>query len=198
MLQRTDEWYSAKLGKVGASRLGAVCAKGTGATRKNYMMDLLIQRLTGEYTENYTSAEMDRGTILEPEARSFYEITTGNVVMETGFHDHPSIKMSGASPDGLIGFDGGLEIKCPNTATHLKYLMTGKIDTGYIYQMQWGMDCTDREWWDFVSYDNRLPDNLKIYIQRFPRDEDMIKFLREEVEKFNVELEDLIKKLEAL
>lgn len=198
MLQRTDEWYSAKLGKVGASRLGAVCAKGTGTTRKNYMMDLLIQRLTGEYTENYTSSEMDRGTILEPEARSFYEITTGNVVMETGFHDHPTIKMSGASPDGLIGFDGGLEIKCPNTATHLKYLMTNKIDTGYIYQMQWGMDCTGREWWDFVSYDNRLPDNLKIYIQRFPRDEDMIKFLREEVEKFNEELEDLIRKLEAL
>lgn len=198
MKQRTEEWYSAKIGKVGASRLGAVCAKGTGATRTNYMMDLLIQRLTGEYTENYTSAEMYKGAILETEARSFYEITTGNVVMETGFHDHPSIKMSGASPDGLIGFDGGLEIKCPNTATHFKYLMTHKIDTKYIYQMQWGMDCTDREWWDFVSYDNRLPNNLKIYIQRFPRDEDIIKFLREEVERFIKELNELQLKLEAL
>ena len=198
MEQRTDEWFSAKIGKVGASRLDAVCAKGQGVTRKNYMMELLIARLTGVYPESYTSPEMQRGIELEPEARCAYEKLTGNVVMETGFILHPFIKDSGASPDGLIGVDGGLEIKCPNTATHLKYLMTHKIDTKYIYQMQWGMDCTEREWWDFVSYDNRLPDKLQIFIERFPRDEDIIKFLREEVEKFNNELNELQLKLEAL
>jgi len=198
MQQRTDEWFSAKIGKVGASRLDAVCAKGQGVTRKNYMMELLIARLTGVYPESYTSPEMERGTILEPEARCAYERLTGNVVNEVGFIPHTLIKDAGASPDGLIGIDGGLEIKCPNTATHLKYLMSHKIDTKYIYQMQWGMDCAEREWWDFVSYDNRLPDKLQIFIERFPRDEDIIKFLREEVEKFNEELNELQLKLEAL
>ena len=198
MEQRTEEWFKYKIGKVGASRLDAVCAKGQGVTRKNYMMELLIARLTGEYPESYTSPEMQRGIDLETEARYAYENLTGNVVMETGFILHPLIKDSGASPDGLIGIDGGLEIKCPNTATHLKYLMTDKIDTKYIYQMQWGMACTERQWWDFVSYDNRLPDKLKIYVQRFERDEDIIKFLTEEVEEFIKELNELQLKLEAL
>ena len=198
MEQRTEEWFKHKIGKVGASRLDAVCAKGQGVTRKNYMMELLIARLTGEYPESYTSPEMQRGIDLETEARYAYENLTGNVVMETGFILHPLIKDSGASPDGLIGIDGGLEIKCPNTATHLKYLMTDKIDTKYIYQMQWGMACTERQWWDFVSYDNRLPDKLKIYVQRFERDEDIIKFLTEEVEEFIKELNELQLKLEAL
>ena len=198
MEQRTEEWFKHKIGKVGASRLDAVCAKGQGVTRKNYMMELLIARLTGEYPESYTSPEMQRGIDLETEARYAYENLTGNVVMETGFILHPFIKDSGASPDGLIGIDGGLEIKCPNTATHLKYLMTDKIDTKYIYQMQWGMACTERQWWDFVSYDNRLPDKLKIYVQRFERDEDIIKFLTEEVEEFIKELNELQLKLEAL
>ena len=198
MEQRTEEWYSAKIGKVGASRLDAVCAKGQGVTRKNYMMELLIARLTGEYPESYISPEMQRGIDLETEASYAYENLTGNVVMQTGFILHPFIKDSGASPDGLIGIDGGLEIKCPNTATHLKYLMTDKIDTKYIYQMQWGMACTERQWWDFVSYDNRLPDKLKIYVQRFERDEDIIKFLTEEVEEFIKELNELQLKLEAL
>ena len=198
MEQRSEEWFKHKIGKVGASRLDAVCAKGQGVTRKNYMMELLIARLTGEYPESYTSPEMQRGIDLETEARFAYENLTGNVVMETGFILHPFIKDSGASPDGLIGIDGGLEIKCPNTATHLKYLMTHKIDTKYIYQMQWGMACTERQWWDFVSYDNRLPDKLKIYVQRFERDEDIIKFLTEEVEEFIKELNELQSKLEAL
>ena len=198
MQQRTDEWFKHKIGKVGASRLDAVCAQGQGVTRKNYMMELLIARLTGVYPESYTSPEMQRGIDLETEARYAYENLTGNVVMESGFILHPLIKDSGASPDGLIGVDGGLEIKCPNTATHLKYLMTDKIDTKYIYQMQWGMACTERQWWDFVSYDNRLPDKLKIYVQRFERDEDIIKFLTEEVEEFIKELNELQLKLEAL
>jgi putative phage-type endonuclease len=193
--QFSEDWFKAKIGKVGASRIKDVMAKGQGKTRESYMMELLTARLTGEYPESYTSTEMQRGIETEAEAKAYYELITGNVVTETGWIDCPDVPMSGASPDGLIGIDGLIEVKCPNTSTHIKTILSGKIQTGYIYQMMWQMYCTETDWCDFVSYDNRLPDDLKLYVQRVQRNNILILEIKDEVVKFNQELDDLIKKL---
>ena len=193
-IQGSAEWFLYKIGKVGASRVGDVMAKGTGATRKNYMTELLVARLTGEYPESYTSPAIQWGIDNEPLARSAYEIKTGEMVHEAGFIMHPDIKDFGASPDGLIGVGGGLEIKCPNTATHLDTMMTGKIKRDYILQMQTGMACTDRIWWDFVSFDPRLPGKLEMWICRVYRDDALIAEIEREVKLFLEELDELERK----
>ena len=198
MIQRSEEWFSARLGKVTASRIADVMAKtktGYSASRQNYMMELLTERLTGERTESYQSADMLWGIEHEDESRELYESITGNTVMQVGFIIAPDNINAGASPDGLIGIDGGLEIKCPKTATHVNYILTENIDTKYIYQMQWGMYCTNRMWWDFVSYDPRMHKKLRIFIKRVDRDEDMINNIRNEVYKFLDELNEIEKKL---
>lgn len=124
--QRTPEWFAERLGKITASRIADVVGKtksgGYGAARKNYLAELLCQRLTGRQEDKFTSAAMQHGTDTEPAARAMYMLETGADVSETGFIPHPSIAMSGASPDGLVGTDGLIEIKCPNTATHLEFL----------------------------------------------------------------------------
>jgi putative phage-type endonuclease len=193
-IQGSNEWFKYKIGKVGASRVGDVMAKGTGATRKAYMTELLVARLTGEYPESYTSPSIQWGIDNEPLARSAYEIKTGCMVHEVGFIHHPTIKGFGASPDGLILPDGGLEIKCPNTATHLETMMTGKIKRDYILQMQTGMACAELEWWDFVSFDPRLPGKLEMWIHRVYRDDSLIAEIEREVKLFIEELEELERK----
>ena len=193
-IQGSNEWFKARIGKVGASRVGDVMAKGTGATRKNYMTELLVARLTGEYPESYTSPAIQWGIDNEPLARSAYEIKTGHMVQEVGFIEHPTIKGFGASPDGLIPPEGGLEIKCPNTATHLDTMMTGKIKRDYILQMQTGMACTELEWWDFVSFDPRLPGQLELWIHRIYRDDALIAEIEREVKLFIEELDELERK----
>lgn len=190
-IQGSDEWFKHRIGKVGASRVGDVMAKGTGATRKAYMTELLVARLTGEYPESYTSPSIQWGIDNEPLARSAYEIKTGCMVQEVGFINHPTIKGFGASPDGLVGTDGGLEIKCPNTATHLDTVMTGKIKRDYILQMQTGMACTGREWWDFASFDPRLPGKLELWIWRIYRDDGLIAEIESAVKEFLSELEEM-------
>ena len=195
MQQRTDEWFAARLGKVTASRIADIMAKtktGYAASRKNYLFELLCERLSGQREEKFISASMQRGIDLEPKARAVYEIETGNWVEEVGFIPHPTIAMSGASPDGLISDDGLIEIKCPNTATHIEFLQTQKPKQEYIYQMQWQMACTGRKWCDFVSYDDRLPENLVYCSVHIPRDDDFIQSLEQEVEKFLAELEQKI------
>ena len=192
MQQRTDEWFAARLGKVTASRIADIMAKtktGYAASRKNYLFELLCERLGGQREEKSINASMQRGIDLEPKARAVYEIETGNWVEEVGFIPHPTIAMSGASPDGLISDDGLIEIKCPNTATHIEFLQTQKPKQEYIYQMQWQMACTGRKWCDFVSYDDQLPENLAYRSVHIPRDDDCIQSLEQEVEKFLAELE---------
>ena len=191
MQQRTDEWFAARLGKVTASRIADIMAKtktGYAASRKNYLFELLCERLGGQREEKYINASMQRGIDLEPKARAVYEIETGEWVEEVGFIPHPTIAMSGASPDGLISDDGLIEIKCPNTATHIEFLQTQKPKQEYIYQMQWQMACTGRKWCDFVSYDDQLPENLAYRSVHIPRDDDCIQSLEQEVEKFLAEL----------
>jgi putative phage-type endonuclease len=144
MEQRTDEWFATRLGKVTASKISDVVAKtksGYGASRATYMSQLLVERLTGTRTEFYSNAAMQWGTDTEPQARAAYEFITNNSVIEEGFIPHPTIEMSGASPDGLVGDNGMLEIKCPNTSTHIQTLLDDKAPSKYINQMQWQMAC---------------------------------------------------------
>lgn len=191
--QGTDAWIQARLGRPTASRMADLMAKtksGYGASRRNYMMELLCERLTGERQEGFTSAAMMRGTEMEPIARSAYEIETGLIVIETGFHLHPEINL-GASPDGLIGDDGLLEIKVPNTAQHVDFLRTRTPDNKYQLQMLCQMACTGREWCDFVSFDDRLPEELQLCVVRFEREEKRIEEMLGEVSAFLEELDDL-------
>ena len=198
MKQGTEEWKQFKLGLVSASRIGDLMARtksGPSASRKNYMMELLCQRLTGEREEGFTSPAMQWGIDTEPLARAEYEAITGNWVDEIGFICHPTIPMFGVSPDGLVGDDGGIEIKCPNTATHIDTYLNWTIKKDYIYQMQTLMSCTGRQWCDFVSYDPRLPEDIRIKIIRVNRDEEMIAGIEESVIEFNRELDELIERL---
>jgi putative phage-type endonuclease len=190
MQQGSEDWFAARLGRVTASRIADVMATtktGPSAARKNYMAQLLTERLTGKPTESYTNAAMQWGTDTEPQARAMYELQTGNEVTETGFTPHPDLA-AGASPDGLVGDDGMLEIKCPNTATHVDTLLTGKIDRKYILQMHWQMICEGRKWCDFVSFDPRLPSAMQLFVKRVEFDEVLAEEITESVKKFLAEL----------
>lgn len=200
MQQRTDEWLKARIGKVTASRVADVMATtktGPAAARKNYMMELLCQRLTGNVEQGFNSAAMQRGTDLEPIARSAYEVDSVVMVIEVGLVDHPSIQWFGASPDGLVNDDGLVEIKCPNTATHIEFLRTGKPDGRYIWQMMAQMACTGRKWCDFVSFDDRLPEHLQYRKVRVERCEKTIEKMENEIRSFLAELETLINELKV-
>jgi putative phage-type endonuclease len=200
MEQRTDDWFAARLGKVTASRVADVIAKtktGYGASRANYMADLVVERLTGQKASSFSNAAMEWGTEQEPNAKAAYAAKTGILVEDVGFIDHPTVAMSGASPDGLAE-DGLVEIKCPNTATHLEYIFDGKPPQKYVTQMQWQMACAGKPWCDFVSYDPRLPERLQLLVVRVPRDDDYIKMLEQEVTTFLQELDDKLNKLEKV
>lgn len=200
MEQRTDEWFAARLGKVTASRVADVIAKtktGPAATRKNYLAELVAERLTGQPAARFSNAAMQWGTDTEPMARAAYEFHTDRTVQEVGFVVHPKIAESGASPDGEVGADGLVEIKCPNTATHIETLLGAAIDGKYLTQMQWQMACTCRAWCDWVSFDPRLPEDMRMVVRRVPRDEALIGNLEREVEGFLAELDDTIARLRA-
>jgi hypothetical protein len=202
MIQRSEEWKQAKAGKVGCSRLGDVLARGKGgapsATRKNYMAELVCERLIGKSAEHFTSRSMDHGTETEPMARAAYEARTGVLVEEHGGKSCEDIPDWWASPDGLIGEEGGLEIKCPNTSTHLETMLTGKISTDYLYQMAGNCYIFNREWWDFVSFDPRLPENLSMFVCRFYRKDLPIEEVKAGVIQFVEELKILLEKLKGM
>ena len=198
VIQQSNEWFAARLGKVTASRVADVIAKtktGYSASRDNYMAQLICERLTGQQGESFTNAAMQHGTETEPLARSAYENSRSLLVKEVGFINHPRIEMSGASPDGLVADDGLVEIKCPNTATHIDTLLSQKVPTKYITQMQWQMLCCQRKWCDFVSFDNRLPENLQLFIQEVEFDPEYCAMLEKEVSQFLAELDSKVAKL---
>ena len=198
MEQRSPEWFAARLGKVTASRVADVIAKtksGYSTSRDNYMAQLVCERMTGTQGESYTNAAMQWGTDQEPLARAAYEATQDVLVDETGFVIHPRIQEAGASPDGLVGMFGLIEIKCPNTATHIETILSDKVPSKYITQMQWQMACTERQWTDFVSYDPRMPEGLQLFIQRVDFDPMYVRQLETEVTAFLCELETKIKNL---
>jgi len=200
MEQRTDDWFAARLGKVTASRLNDVMATlksgGEAASRRNYKADLVAERRSGTRAEGFTNAAMKWGTDAEPLARAAYEAETGTFVTEVGFIDHPEILMTGASPDGLVGEFGMIEIKCGQTATHLDWLLAGKPPTEHLNQMLWQMECTGRQWCDFVSFDPRLDPDAQLFIVRYHRDDARLNELRAGVQKFLDEVLDLENELD--
>ena len=196
--QGSDDWHSARLGRVTASRVADLMAttrSGPAASRTNYMMELLCQRLTGNREEGYINAAMQRGTDLEPFARIAYEANESCDVTEVGFVLHPTIEHFGCSPDGFVGDDGLIEIKCPNTAQHVEFLRTGKPDGKYIKQMMAQMSCTDRLWCDFVSYDDRMPEPLQYKRVRVERDDKFIAAMESEIIVFLGELDQIVSEM---
>ncbi len=190
--QRTDQWFSERAGRVTASAIYKVMARtktGYGADRANYHAQLVTERLTGLPAESFTNAAMQWGVDTEPQARAAYALETGVVPVEVGFVRHPLIDNSGASPDGLVGDDGMLELKCPNSATHIATLTGAAIDRKYLYQMQWQMACAERAWCDFASFDPRLPDEMQLHVRRVERDDELIAELEAEVVKFLAEVD---------
>jgi putative phage-type endonuclease len=199
MEQRTEEWFAARLGKVTASRVADVLAKiksGESASRKNYKMELVVQRLTGKAGESFTNAAMEWGTEQEPFARMAYEAHTGTFVKEEGFVDHPTIEGFGCSPDGIVG-EGLIEIKAPNTANHIETVLENKAPSKYIPQMQCQMACTGAKWCDFVSFDPRVPEDLQLFVVRVERDQEYIDSMEVEVKQFLSEVLDLFNQLKA-
>jgi putative phage-type endonuclease len=178
--QGSPEWFAARVGRVTASRISDVLAKGRSgapsATRAGYMGELIAETLTGQPANPFQgNADTERGIELEPEARSLYEMHKGALVESCGLVIHPRIERSGASPDGLAG-DGLLEIKCPRTHTHLEYLLSGEPPSKYVPQMAWQCACTELPWVDFVSYCPAMPDDLRLFVVRY---EPSMAYLRE-------------------
>ena len=201
MEQRTTEWHTARLGKVTASKVSDVVARtksGYAATRANYMAQLVVERMTNQVAESYSNAAMEWGIENEEFARAAYEAKTGNMVDQVGAIDHPRIAMSAASPDGLVGDDGCLEIKCPNTATHIETLLGDEPAKKYYDQMQWQMVCANRSWCDFVSFDPRMPAHLQLFVKRIERNDIYIAELESEVIRFLAEVDDKVKKLNEI
>ena len=198
MEQRTPEWYASRLGKVTASRVADVLAKtktGVSASRENYLTDLVLERLTNQPGENFINDAMQWGIDTEPFAKMAYEAHSNNFIDNVGFIDHPTIEFFGCSPDGLIGSDGLIEIKCPNSKTHLQTVLNAKAPTKYIPQLMTQMAVTGRQWVDFVSFDPRLPQDLQLFVIRVDRDNEYIAKLEEEVSIFLKEVEETVNKL---
>lgn len=201
IIQGSDEWKALRLGKVTASRVADVIAKtktGYSASRANYMAQLIAERLTDTVAEAYTNAAMQHGTETEPEARSAYEFYQGVTVEQVAFVPHPKIDQAGCSPDGLVGDDGLVEIKCPNTATHLETLLGQAVPSKYETQMQFQMACTGRKWCDFVSYDPRMPENMRLFIKRVNRDDKTIAAIEGEIASFLLEMAVKLSELNSL
>jgi hypothetical protein len=209
VLQRSDEWVEARLGKLTASRLAEAIARtktGYGASRANLMAELVAERLTGRPADRFISVAMQHGIDTESEALSAYEFYRDTAVEQVGFVQHPSIAESGASPDGqIVGpktdgvrLLGLVEFKCPNTATHIETLLGAPIKAEYVTQMQWQMACTGALWCDWVSYDPRMPEQLRLFVKRVERDDKTILLLDGEVRKFLGELEAKVTALNGL
>lgn len=201
IIQGSEAWFAQRLGRVTASRMVDVLAKvksGEAAARANYRAELVAERLTGKPTESFSSPAMKWGTEAEPLARAAYEAEFGVLVDEVGMIPHPAIEWAGASPDGLVGKDGLLEIKAPNTKTHIDTLLANEAPSQYLPQMMWQMACTGRAWCDFVSFDPRLPADMQMFVKRVHRDNDLIARYEQEVIVFLSEVGDTILKLSQL
>lgn len=202
IIQGSAAWKALRCGKVTASRVADIMAKTAkgvpAASRTNYAAELISERLTGVPAEGFTNAAMQWGTDTEPMARDAYSFMTGEVVTEVPFVVHPTIGDSGASPDGLVGTDGLLEVKCPNTATHIDTLTSKTVPSKYMTQMQWQLACTGRKYCDFVSFDPRLPESMRLFCQRVQRDDAIIAELEREVIVFLNEVRGKVAELKRL
>lgn len=199
--QGSEEWLQSRVGSLGASKVHEAIARtksGWGASRANCMATLIAERLTSTKADTFTNAAMQWGTEHEPDARAAYEFQRDVDVTEVGLYRHSTIAGTHASPDGIVGEEGLIEIKAPNTATHIQTLLTGKIPDKYIVQMQWQMICTDRQWTDHISYDPRMPPEMRLWIKRVERDDDRIAKLEADVSEFLQEMETKLNQLQGL
>jgi putative phage-type endonuclease len=201
LVQGTEEWRRARAGSVGASSIADLMAQtksGWSSSRANLMARIIVERLTGEPQETYQNEAMRWGNDTEPQARNAYAFMRDVDVVEVGLIRHPAIAGAHASPDGMVGDSGLLEIKCPLSATHIDTLLSGTVDGRYIKQMQFQMACAERAWCDFVSFDPRLPGDLQTWMTRVHRDDDMIAEIEDAVRLFLMETEAKLRKLDAL
>lgn len=206
-IQRTPEWYEARRGLVTASRAADVLAVlkkgGEAAPRYNYRIELAIEILTKKTTDRFAAyggrlpKAMDWGVEQEPLARAAYEMKYGVLVETCGFFVHPTVPRFGASPDGLVGSDGIIQIKCPNTNNHLEWMLEGVIPTAHGAQMLGDLACSGRAWCDFVSFDPRLPEPHQLFVRRLERADfaPQIAQLEAEVDRFNDDLDAMLAKL---
>jgi putative phage-type endonuclease len=197
--QGSPEWHEFKVGKVGASKIADITAKlrgGTyGASRATYLGELIAERLTGVAADGFKSPAMQWGSDTEPMARAAYQFRTLSPVARVGCVLHPKIEDALCSPDGLIGSDGLVELKCPNTSTHCDFMLGAAIPDRYIQQVQWQLACTGRIWCDYASFDPRLPEDLRLWVHRIERDDNRIEELEDEVKGFLRDLELRLKDL---
>ncbi len=199
--QRSPEWYALRCGKVTASRVADVVAKtksGYSASRANYAAQLIVERLTGTVAESYVSEPMQFGIDNEAEARDAYCFQRNVDVEPAEFVNHLAIEMAGASPDGYVGAEGLVEIKVPNSATHIDTVLGKAVPGRYVTQIQFQLACTGRQWCDFVSYDPRMPGHLRLFVQRVNRDDDAIAHLEGEVRSFLAHVDAKVKALNEL
>lgn len=196
--QGTAEWLAERAGHATASRFKDVLAKiksGEAADRAKYRMQIVTERLTGLPVETFTNTAMQHGTDMEPFAREAYETETGELVQQVGFLKHPTIAWCGASPDGFVGNDGGIEIKCPYVSTvHVETLDKG-MPKAHMPQIQGVMAVSGRKWVDFVSFDPRMPEHLRLHVERIKRDDGYIEALETEIRAFLKETEALYARL---
>lgn len=198
--QGSAEWLQQRCGKVTASRIADLMAKtksGWSSSRANYAAQLVAERLTGTVADSFTNAAMQWGTQTEPEARRAYEFFVDRDVQQVGFIPHGTIVMAGASPDGLVGDDGMLELKCPLTATHIETLLTGAIPDKYRKQMMFQMACTGRQWCDFASYDPRMCESMRLFVHRVERSDEEIREIEDAVRAFLAEIVETVSALRA-
>lgn len=199
--QGTADWHALRVGKVTASRVADIMRKGkSGAlsmSRARYAGELVAERLTGQPTIGFKSADMDWGNETEEQARDAYAYYRDVDLTEVAFVDHPTIGMAGASPDRLVMADGLVEFKCPATHTHIATLLGAEVEPDYITQMQWQMACTKRLWCDWVSFDPRLPESMRLFVKRFPRDNARIAELEAAVTDFLNELRLTVHRLRS-
>jgi putative phage-type endonuclease len=189
--QRSDEWFEARCGSLGASKIGVALGrlKRTGernAAAMDFLYELAAEQLTGVPAKR--SNPMYWGRDHEDEARASYAFLTNLPVVKVGLIMHPTIPDAHASPDSLVGDEGGLELKCPTSATHLRTLLEQVVPEDHLPQLHWAMACSGRAWWDFVSYDPRFPDRLQFFQRRVMRNEAVIASLEAEARDFLAEV----------
>ncbi len=200
--QGTEQWHQDRSGCATASQFCDIIAvsKKDGKplkARDDYIWKVVTERLYGTPTESVTAKSMEWGKELEPFARQAYEVLTGSIIVPSGFVFHPTIAFCGASPDGLIEQDGGIEIKCPkDRRVHMQTWLTG-MPVDHMPQVQGNMWVNDRAWWDFISYDPRAPIEFQLYVQRIHRTDHYIKALESHVVEFLKEAEALLGAINA-
>lgn len=201
MEQHTQEWWDDRRGKATASRMGDLMRRlkrgGWGADRDNYLREKVAERITGKNRDRKKVASLDHRLELEPDARAAYEFYYECDVTTVGFIDHPRIPNAGASPDGLVGSEGGLEIKCLDSQGHIDLILAGGIDEDYILQCHFGMACTGRQWWDFVAFCPEMPEEGKLWVQRVERDEAKIAEIESAVIEFLAEVDQKVEQVRA-